>query len=217
MDPQRRTLIVTGAVLLIILLIIFGTVFFLIRTILNRPSGTPTPTPLPTNRVGLFPFETPTSSPVGSPIPGEIDVNPQQGTEVSDDLKTYNGPVFQMKYPKNWGLLTCNNSRNIELDPVSGTDQINIGCDVAQKAVTIMVGQNTCVGGEVIALGGIQVRKVTGPVRTNFAGSGHQYHWCTLTPTALDITHRVGTGRAFSAEDYSKQVEQVISSLRFAI
>jgi hypothetical protein len=216
MDPQRRTLIVTGAVLLIILVIIFGTVFFLIRTILNRPSTSPTPSPL--DRVGLFPNESasPTATLPGvTATPGPVnDNNPQP--PVTGDLETFSGPVFQAQYPKNWGILTCNNSRNVELDPGSSNDQLNIGCDIAAKSVTIIVGQNTCTGGQVVTLGGMQVRKVVGPVQTNLGGSGTQYHWCTLTPTPLDITHRVGTGRAFSADDHAQQVEQMISSLRFA-
>lgn len=215
MDPQRRTLIVTGAVLLIILLIIFGTVFFLIRTIL-KPSGTPNPTP--TSRVSLFPTA---SGAPGASLPGETTASPAPFNSTNQPapasgLETFNGPVFQMQYPNSWGILTCNNSRNVELDPTSTVDQLNIACNYAQKPVTILVGQNTCVGGQIVSLGSVQVRKIVGPILTDTGGSGNQYHWCTQTSPALDITHRVGTGRAFSASDYSSQVEQVISSLKFA-
>jgi hypothetical protein len=214
MDPQRRTLIVTGAVLLIILLIIFGTVFFLIRTILKPSKGTPTPTP--SSRVGLFPTASPEAtlpgevSATSTPTPAPFNINsPATGSEL------YNGPTFQFQYPKNWSILTCSNSKNLELDPTGNVDQLNVACDVAQKPVTILVGMSSCSGGQVITLGNISVRKVVGPVLTNLGGSGTQYHWCTESNPALDITHRVGTGRAFSATDHATQVEQVISSLKF--
>jgi hypothetical protein len=225
MDPQKRTLIITGIVLFVILLIIFGTIFFLIRSFSQRSNSSQTNN----NNKSIFPIQTiassnpfpnltvPSNNSTASPQPSANPSanNQTQNQTASGSTKVYQGSGFAVKYPKDWGLLTCNNSSNFELDPTNPQDQLGVACNRAQKPITVLVGQNSCVGGNIVTLGNIQVRKIVNNSFATAGGSGIEYHWCTQTSPALDITHRVGSGTAFSTQDYATQVEQIISSISF--
>lgn len=241
MEPQRRTLIVTGIVLLLILAVIFGTAFFLIKSLTQRATSSK-PSPTPTART-IFPVQTVSSAspfpvqtvapsnspkastkPAASPTPkASAKPTPQASTQpqpsansnvtTNGNLKTYTGSGFELKYPANWGLLTCNNSSNFELDPTSSQDQLNVACNFATKPVTILVGQNSCSGNQ-IDLGGVKYRKSTNSQLVTPSGRGTGYEWCSVNAPAIDVTHRVGTGTAFSSQDYSFQIEQILATLK---
>ncbi len=210
---DKRTLVATGLVILLIIVLVGWVVFYLVSFIRGRqmqqeatqdlfPRASVTPTPIES---GWSPPSSP--SPVASTAPNPL--------TVGQNNKTYSGASFQLSFPKDWGLLTCSNSQNFELDPNNPNDQLAVACNLATKPVTFLVGQNSCRGGRLITLGSVRVRKV---VNNNFVtanGRGIQYHWCTQTNPSLDITHRVGTGTAFSSQDYSSEVESIIQSLSF--
>lgn len=126
--------------------------------------------------------------------------------------KTYQGQDFILKYPDNWGILTCNDSRNIEFDPYNKSDLINYSCNTAIKPITILVSsQPVACPGDIVKIGNNNVAKsitVTANWITN--------RWClSKNGVNLDITNRVastgitGTGK----DDFSKQIEQMISSI----
>lgn len=200
---NKKSLIITGVVVLIIIALVITVIYYLIQFIRSRQTATPGE---------IFPQASVTASPVATgtvntPTTGAQPTAPQAG------LKTYNGAGFGVQYPQSWGLLTCNNSPHFEFDPSSPSDQANMTCDVAVKPVTVLVGAgNRCSGGEQINLGGNNVTRVKD------ASSGSvDYTWCVNGPTYLEFSHRVspnGTG-AYSSQDYSTQVEQIISNLRF--
>lgn len=219
---QNRALAVVGIIVVLVLAIILGTLFYLNKTFQkNTPKKVATTTPAPT--LTTFPLSTPapTSSNIssGTSNQGSTTITPpitsgsSSSVTVSGDSKIYNGSGFQLKYPKNWGLLTCNNSQNFELDPTSSNDSPNYACDLAVKPITILVGNNDC-SGVSETINGINVVK---SVKT-YANGGIDYDWCTQTTPALHMSNRVDpTGaRATSKTDYSYQVEQIISSLSFS-
>ena len=118
---------------------------------------------------------------------------------------------MSMAYPIKWGLLKCNNATNIEFDPDNSTDQ-SVECEYAVKPVTVLVEAGVNCQGESKSLGLSKVvYKKT--VETN----GVSYRWCVSGPAgSLDITHRMSSeaARATSKTDYSKEVEEMISSLK---
>lgn len=187
MDGQQRSFLVTGIILVVILAIIVGSVVFLIRTIQSR--RTPTSSARPSATVSV-PGITP--SPQVSILPA--------------NLKSQTVSSLELKYSKNWGILTCSNSQNIEFDPNSPTDQLNFLCDVAIKPVTVLVAQATCQG-QVVKLGITQAVK-----EINYTQTGVNYKWCTITQPNLEISHRVSsTGeQATSSQDFSKEIEQML-------
>lgn len=128
------------------------------------------------------------------------------------NTKTYQGQNFALRYPGNWGIVTCNNSLNIEFDPYSSSDLKNYACDRAIKPITIVVskGPLNCPG-ENLKIGNSNVVKS----KTDTA-NWVKNRWCVSKGGVnLDITNRVaptgitGTGK----DDFSKQIEQIISSL----
>ena len=189
----------TGVVLLLILLIIIGVIFFLIRAFTQRSSNQ-VKNLFPTQSVAPVSTATPSTSAATAPVPAL-------------DTRVYNGAGFSFQYPKNWGILTCNNSQNIELDPTSGKDQLNVACHIATKPITLIVGSKLGCGGKNVTLGRIQVSRTKTQTPTWI-----QYSWCTKTNPILNITHRVSKANlpANSPVDYSIKVEQIIASLRFA-
>lgn len=195
MDERTKTLIVTGGVLLIILAVVFGTIFYLIQSFRGGQKGDGD------NRNVL-------STATAVPRTGGDQVSPQP---VSGETKSHQGVGFSLSYPKQWGLLTCANSQHLELDPATSTDQLNIACDVAQKPITVLVGSSNCQG-EAVALGNIQLIK-----QKETTGTGVNYKWCTNTDPKLEISHRVSSAGepATSQQDFSKQIEEMIKSLRF--
>ena len=121
----------------------------------------------------------------------------------------YKGNGFTLRYPKNWGILTCNNSDNFELDPTNPADQIGVTCERALKPITVIVGKKAQCQGDMVTLGNVKVIK-----SKIMDDNGTDYRWCTQTVPDLDITHRVSKtpSRATSKQDYSAAVEQMIST-----
>jgi hypothetical protein len=192
---QRLKLIVGGAVVLLIL-ITLATFFFISRAKQIEVATNGSLDSLSTLRVTVTP--TPLA-PQAAPV---IDTS---------TTKLYTGTGFSLRYPKTWGLLTCNNSANFELDPSSPTDT-NISCDRAVKPITFLVSPNLNCQGDLVNLGTHQVLKS----KTTLGGDT-DYRWCVGigTNTALDITHRVSQSgsRATSKEDYSSQIEELIKTI----
>lgn len=196
MDDRTRTLIVSALVLIIILALIGGAIFYVGRIIRGRQSG---------------------STLKGSPNPSTVASSPSpRSTSTEGNLepgtKSHKGAGFEVFYPRNWGLLTCQNSAHLELDPKTGTDQLGIVCDVAQKSVTVLVGSGNCPDGETVTRGGVTFIKTKKEVE-----GGLNYKWCTQTTPNLEISHRVSkTGEeATSKDDFSVQIEEMISKIRF--
>jgi hypothetical protein len=199
---RKKTLIVTGIVLLIILALIFAAVFYLVRTIQNRQSSSKTLFPTGSSSPAITPSITPT------PVSG---AQPQPQPQTSG--KVYKGSSFQLNYPVTWGVLTCNNSQNFELDPQSSADQPAVLCDRAVKPITVLVTDNLRCTGETVTMGTHQVIRS----QDGNKGGAVDYRWCVVTSGVdLDITHRANPagGPATSKEDFSAQIEQMISTLK---
>ncbi len=216
---DKRPLIVTGLVLLLILVLIGGVIFYLINFIRGRQTTEQATRDIfPRSSMNVV-IENPSASPQASPA---VTTTPNQSPNVQSvgvsnrgNSKIITSQGFQLAVPQNWGTLTCLNSKNFELDPYNAADS-TANCVKAIKPVTFLVGKNSCAGGQIVTLGNIQVRKI---VDTNFVtrdGRGTQYHWCTQTTPSVDITHRVGTGTAFAKDDFSAAVEQIISTFTLA-
>lgn len=192
MEDDRKSLIVTALIGLIVVVLIGAGIFYLFKYIQSR-------------RVNVASnSQTKQTSVVDSS-------RPQTGNTNSEDIKTYNGDNFQVKYPKNWGLLTCSNSKNIEFDPTDQKDQ-KILCDSAVKPITVIVGESPCAG-QTVKLGNVEAVK-----QVSSDESYTSYKWCTKTQPVLFISHRVTKGNdlAASKEDFSKQVEDLISKITFS-
>ena len=217
MEQQQRSLIFTAAVGLIILAIIVGSIYYLVKFIQGRvASNSQAPQASVTEIASDFAVPSGADSQIiqiGSPAPaGQApQVNQPQGNPTSDK-KVHNAGQFQMAYPKNWGLLKCTNSANTEFDPGNPQDQ-SIACDLATKPVTVVVGDVKGCEGETTKVGNVNVVKSQAK-----EGDYIRYQWCTKTTPVLNITHRVSGGaqRATSKQDFSKQVEEIISSLSFS-
>lgn len=203
MDERSKTLIITAIVLILILAIIFGVIFSVIRIIQGNRNPFQTRSTTPQQTVSPSPeTNLPATGRESTPIPTQ---------ESNPNFKTYSGQGFSLLYPKDWGLLTCNNSQNIEFDPTQGADQLNLACDIALKPITILVGGSGCQGGETMDKGGVTFIKQ----KTDVEG-GINYRYCIQTNPSLEITHRVSSigGRAISKEDFSTQIEEMISQVR---
>lgn len=221
MEQQQRSLIFTAAVGLIILAIIVGSIYYLVKFIQTRVA-----TSRQTPQASVEVMVQASASPEGS-VQGEQTTQPAQitqeaqkieapgdtkggvaGAQATADMKTYNGAGFRLSYPKTWGLLSCTNSSNIELDPVNGAD-LKVSCGTARKPVTILVNDNWGCSGESVKIGSITVNK------SKQSEEGYtKYQWCTKTTPMLNITHRVSAGQdpASSKTDFSAQIENMIAS-----
>lgn len=196
---MRLVILVTIGVLIVA--IVLGTIFYLGKIFQSRSRGTNN------SILSTLPIATPSgtlSIPSGAQSFGQ--------TVPAADMKTYQGSGFTLKYPKNWGLLTCNNSRNIELDPINGQDIKNVICDYAVKPITILAGNHLVCQGESVTLGTNKV------IKSKSIGQNGDisYHWCVnIGNQGLDISHRVSSSgdRATSKIDFSTQIEQVISTI----
>ncbi len=208
---ERRDLLITGLALLLILGIIGGTVFYLFHLFqkpkissLNNRSAVPlaSTATLPTNRA------------VASTAPAQNGNQGNNTAAIADpNFKTYSGAGFSLKYPKSWGLLTCSNSQNFELDPTNGSDQLNVPCDYALKPVSVLVNSNDCTGTP-ITLGANAFLKT----KTTTPEGDAKYSWCTKSSVPnLNVTHRVSpqTARGYSNSDYSSQIEEMLKTVRF--
>jgi hypothetical protein len=207
MDERTKTLLVSAFVLIIILAIVFGIIFSIVRIVQNRRTASTSATPSP-----IVSQATPSVSPQvlgenGEPAPAPATPAPQP----SGDFDSYSKGGVSFRYPKNWGILSCSNSQNIELDPANNSDQLDFVCDVALKPITVLVGSSNCPSGETASKGGVTFTKS----QTSIPG-GTSYKWCTKTTPALEITHRVSSdgSRATSSQDHSKQIEDMISTIR---
>lgn len=189
MNDRLKSWIVTCMVLFVIIGLLLGGVFFLLKYI-RAKGGSSAGDNTKVVKISPSPSLTP-------------------GSTVIDTFKTYKDNGFELKYPKSWGLLTCNNSKNIEFDPINPTDFVNVACEKAQKPVTVLAGNKNCKG-EAIKLGKTEV------IRSKESIPGFtKYRWCINLPAggpALDITHRVSSdgSRATSKEDFSSLVEKII-------
>jgi len=202
MEDKTRALIVTGAVLLLILALIVAAIFYLIRFIQGRQVGVTT-----TNTQNTINFS---PSPSAAAVLENGTVNTPVVTQVQGDFKTYNGTGFQLSYPKNWGLLTCSNSQNIELDPYNSTDQLKVACDYSQKSITVIVGAQC--DGQASQIGGLNV------ITSNkMLSQGNEKSWCVKTGgTNLLFTNRVSGNevRGYGKVDQSQAIEQLISRIK---
>lgn len=194
MDPQKRTLLITGVVIIVILAAIIAVIISLVRFFKSGVS----------NQGNIFPKATVSPAPAGTPTGSPIS---QTNTLI------YAGQGYQFQYPRGWGVLTCSNSQNIELDPNTPTDSRGITCDFAIKPITVLVSDSLSCQGDSINIGNIAVVKSKTGTSPEIV-----YRWCTKTTPALDITHRVSStgSRATSTTDYSAQIEEIIKSLTFA-
>lgn len=202
MDTRTRTIII-GAIGLFILAAILATIFYLGNVARNRTSQ-----PVVDDGNSLLDLpRTDNDSPTATPA---------VGTNVpADGRKVFQGEGFTLRYPSNWGVLICGNSKNFEFDPTATQDLMGVVCDRAVKPVTaLLVNSLDCSGGDTVNLGGKQVTKSV------LTGNGFtDYRWCVATAGQnFDITHRVSsTGtRATSTQDFSAQVEQVIESIQLS-
>lgn len=199
---SNRALAAVGLVVVLILAIILGTLFYLNKTF--HSSSNPVSRVVVASTVPTLPETNATAAPTLSPAGG----NP---SGASGATKIYSGTGFRVEYPSSWGILTCSNSSNFELDPISSADQLSHPCNYAVKPVTILVHQTmlSCPGNSE-TIGSMSVTKGV----TAF-GSGIQYRWCTQTTPQLDITERVSGSLSSTAtsNDYSYQVEQILSTL----
>lgn len=129
---------------------------------------------------------------------------------LADNMKMVQIKGVSFKYPQNWGLLTCTNSSNFEFDPYSVTDQ-RMSCDRAQKPITVLVGSAQVCPGNTVNLGKLQV------IKSKVENArGVDYRWCfSVDGTHFDITHRVSQSgaRATSKDDFSTQIEQMITNI----
>lgn len=224
MEQQQRSLVFTAAVGLIILAIIVGSIYYLVKFIQGRVA---TSRQSPTPTVQEFAEGTPSGSiqddqiitispaPQGQ-VPAQAQTQPQSQSQAAGnpgpDKKVYNAGDFQLVYPKNWGMLSCNNSKNVELDPSTQVDA-KVACDTATKPVTILVGDVSGCEGETQKIGNVDVVK-----SQDTDGNYTRYQWCTKTSPVFNITHRVSQGgeRATSKQDFSKQIEEMIANLSFS-
>lgn len=206
---QRRIVVVATAVGFLILAIILGTIFYLSKN-LNKsttPNKVVTSSPLPANSI-------PTASQIASPSPSAQATAgaASAAAPLVPGTKLYTGAGFSISYPQNWGLLTCSNSKNIEFDPYNSTDQLNFACNFAVKPITVVTSNVTSCSGDQVTLGANTVFK-----SRRFVGDGVDYKWCIKGNPGLVITHRVSDGgeRATSKDDFSQQVEDMISHITF--
>lgn len=152
-----------------------------------------------------------------TPTPGSANLTQTQNqnqtsTVNTQSTKTYQGQNFILKYPADWGILTCSNSKNIEFDPYNKNDLINYSCDSAIKPITILVSsQPISCPGDVVKIGENSATK-----SITQTANWIKNRWCVnKNGVNLDIINRVaptgiaGTGK----DDFSKQIEQIISNL----
>lgn len=218
---NKGSIIAAAIIVVIILSVIFGTIYYLANTFnvnLNpfsrfiqttpSPTSAPSPTQTASPDSSLTPDATPATTPAQTPASEQPS---DKGGVQNGSNSLYQGQGFKLEYPKNWGILKCSNSLNFELDPYSSENK-TVNCDRAQKPITILVNQGvTCQGGEVVRIGGSNVRRTKTQYRdwlTNqwcFEGSGKTF----------DITNRVANSGnpATSKDDFSQDIEKIISSI----
>lgn len=204
MEITSKTIIMAIVSVVIIALILSG-IFYLLKNS-KQLVGSKNSNPL--EKLGVVTANpSPTSSEEnGLPITGN------QTAVTSVDTKTYKGENFVLKYPQNWGILTCSDSKNIELDPYHSEDQLNYFCDRAIKPITILVSSNALdCSGETVQIGNNSV--IRSKTETAY---WFKNRWCiNKNGVSFDITNRInsqsitGTGK----DDFSSEIEKIIKSL----
>lgn len=189
---DRRAAIVLGMIVILVVAIVIGTIFYLTKVFRNNSSRVITSNP------GSM------TIPRGSSLPAT-------GSSLGAQVKTYQGQGFSMQYPANWGVLSCSNSKNFEFNPDGGDKRVV--CDMSQLPITVLVGVS-CTGASQVTLGRniVLKSKIVAP-------DGYtKYEWCVKGfNTTLDFTDRVSQNgeRATDKEDYSQDVEKIISQTSF--
>lgn len=203
MDPKIKTVLI-GVAVLFVLGAILGSIFYLGKVSKNNGTDQERTALDSLSRLRANTNTTP-STDSGNPL--------TSGDQLSN-LKVYPGEGFAVRYPSSWGILTCSNSQNIELDPTTGQELKGILCDRAVKPVTVLVVDKLNCQGETVTLGGYRVLRSKTTVQ-----DGTNYRWClTVGGKNLDITHRVSASgsRATSKDDFSAKVEELISNIQLS-
>lgn len=227
---DQRRVILAGAIALVAAIVVLGVIMAVggllpglfgnqnnQNAVSNLPVISASVTPAPTFTQGQV-TPSPTSVAVVSPTSttnqgSSTPSNPTSNSSSNQIAGVYNGDGFSLNYPSSWGLLTCSNSKNFELDPTSSTNMLNVHCTTALKAVTVLVreGNYACPGNKV-TIGNYTVTKSV----VTWSDGEVDYRWCVpVAGKTLDISHRTGPngGRAVSTTDYSPQVEDMIKTL----
>lgn len=205
MEITSRTIILAVISVILIAVILSG-VFYLLKNSKQIISTNKNSNPLA--RLGVITNNpTPTSTPIPTPT-----VANNQVSAALVNTKIYQGRNVTFKYPQKWGILTCNNSQNLELDPYNSTDFKNYACDRSIKPITIIVSNSvlSCLG-ETVKIGNNAVIK-----QITETANWLKNRWCVnKNGVSLDITNRVnptgitGTGK----DNFSPEIEKIISSL----
>jgi len=222
---NSRIIIIAIAAILLLILLFIGVAYLLSRLFAPERVEVISPTPTPISVVlppAVSPTEVPLPSPTSVPTPTNLPtptpasisviIPTQPPVAAPATVKILQRSGYILFFPGNWGLLTCNNSPNFELDPDNSIDQ-QITCDFAQKPITALV-RSTATGcsGETIVLGqNSAVHSIS--QTTDFT----VHRWCTLTQPVLDITHRVSPFflSITSTVDHSAEIEEMIANTRF--
>lgn len=209
MEQQQRSLVFTAAVGLIILAIIVGSIYYLVKFVQSRVSSS-RQTQVQTEQIASG-SATPAngSNQITQVFKTPTPVTQSNNRAQSPDKKVYNAGDFQFTYPNTWGVVKCSNSQNIEFDPQNNTDS-TIVCDLATKPITLVIADIKGCEGESAKVGNVDV------IKSQVSEGGYtKYQWCTKTTPVLNITHRVSQNgeRATSKQDFSKQIEEMISNL----
>ncbi len=206
---QGRSLLIVGVIALLVLAIVLGTIFYLTQAFKSNSTNSSHPIVTSSSKPAASsnaeaPITTNTVTPAPSPLVTQ---------SIDPNFKIYNGEGFQFQYPKNWGLLTCSNSKNIEFDPTNSTDQLNVRCGQAVKPITILVNSSAGCSGPAVNVGTIPVLRHT----HTYNDGQKDYVWCTQLQPLLNISTRTSQNgsRATSPIDYSTQVEQLISTIHY--
>lgn len=204
---QRVRLLIFGLIALLILAGILVLIFYLGRNLVGKPAISDSATNNALMRLRGSVTPTPTIGGTGE-LDGSANVTPITG----GNTKLYQGRGFSLRYPANWGILTCNNSQNFEFDPYIASDVRNVICTEAQKPITFLISKNLTCPGETVKLGAVNAVKSS---KINPDGST-TYRWCVnLSNLGFDISHRVSSTptKAKSHDDFSGKVEEVISTI----
>lgn len=155
-------------------------------------------------KVNTVPSPTPVVSEMQLPVTTPTETTPVNGLGKTHSV---NGTVFS--YPTNWGLLTCTNSMNFELDPYSNQNS-KVACDVAKKPITVIVNGPACQGGVIANIEGTQVMRIQKSVE-----NGKVYQWCfNHNGRQYNISHRVSSNgqQGVSVDDFSAQIEEMLKA-----
>lgn len=205
MEITTKT-IIFAIISIILIAAILGGVFYLLKNSKQIISTDKNSNPLSR-------LETVTNSPTPTPSISKNPTLPVTNNQIVAPVSTkvYQGGNFTINYPQKWGIVTCNNSQNFELDPYNSTDLKNYSCDRAIKPITILVSNSALnCSGDTVKIGNSTVIK-SKTVTANWLKN----RWCVnKNGVSLDITNRVApSGTGTGKDDFSSQIEQIISGL----